>query len=483
MLFTEPTFLFLFLPIVILVHTVLRPGLRNIWLLTASFLFYCWGEGRFVLLMVGSITVNYVFGRLLGVVQRSWLRKLLLGAGVTTNLLVLIYFKYSNFLVANLDAALAWLQLPPLEIGMIPLPLGISFLTFHTISYLSDVYRGRIERERNPIDLGLYIMLFPHLIAGPIVRYADIVAAMKSRTLKVDEFAYGIRRFLFGLGKKLLIANQLAATADLILGIPSTELNAGLSWLAMICYTFQIYFDFSGYSDMAIGLAHMFGIRFHENFDHPYWATSVTDFWRRWHISLSSWFRDYIYIPLGGNRQGPARTYGNLMTVFLLCGLWHGASWTFIVWGGYQGAFLILERMGMARLLDRLWRPLRHAYLVLVVVVGWVVFRMDTLSGAGEILRTMFGFGLGGGVRYHVGLYLNDEVKVLLLLAALFSTPLPGRIGRWIEDFEIALAARWGSFAPSPIRVAKVAAYCSILVLCLSFVAQKSYNPFIYFRF
>ncbi len=483
MLFTEPTFLFLFLPIVILVHTLLHRSLRNVWLLAASFLFYCWGEGLFVLLMIGSITTNYVFGWLLGFARRPWLRKFLLGAGVATNVLVLVYFKYSGFLVSNLDAALAWLELPPLEIGVIPLPLGVSFLTFHTISYLSDVYRGKIEHERNPIDLGLYIMLFPHLIAGPIVRYADIVAAMKSRMLAVDEFAYGIRRFLFGLGKKLLIANQLAATADLVLSLPAAEMNAGLAWLAMICYSFQIYFDFSGYSDMAIGLAHMFGIRFHENFDHPYWATSVTDFWRRWHISLSTWFRDYIYIPLGGNRCGPARTYGNLMTVFLLCGLWHGASWTFVVWGAYQGAFLILERMGMARGLERLWRPLRHAYLAVVVVVGWVVFRMQTLGGAAEVLQAMFGFGLGDGVRYHVGLYMTGEVKTLLALALLFSTPLPGRIGRWIEDFEDALADRWGSLAPSPIRLTKVAAYCSILVLCISFVAQKSYNPFIYFRF
>lgn len=306
MLFTEPTFLFLFLPAVVLIHCVIRPRLRNVWLLGASFLFYCWGEGLFVLLMVGSITVNYVFGLLLGSVHRQGLRKILVFVGVATNLLLLIYFKYSTFLIENLDAALAWAGLAPIELGLIPLPLGISFLTFHTISYLTDVYRGTIKREGNPIDLALYIMLFPHLIAGPIVRYADVVAAMKSRSLAVDEFAYGIRRFLGGLAKKLLIANQLAATADVLFGIPAGELNAGLSWLAVACYSFQIYFDFSGYSDMAIGLAHMFGIRFHENFNHPYWATSVTDFWRRWHISLSSWFRDYVYIPLGGNRCGTA---------------------------------------------------------------------------------------------------------------------------------------------------------------------------------
>jgi alginate O-acetyltransferase complex protein AlgI len=483
MLFTEPAFLFLFLPAVVLMHSVLRPSLRNFWLLAASFLFYCWGEGTFVVLMVASIAINYAFGLLIGAARRQGLRKILLAAGVAANLLVLIYFKYSNFLVDNLGPLLERLGLPPIQLGLIPLPLGISFLTFHTISYLSDVYRGTIERERNPFDLALYVMLFPHLIAGPIVRYADIVGAMKSRTLAVDEFAYGIRRFLGGLAKKLLIANQLAAAADTILGIPPTELNAGLSWLGMACYTFQIYFDFSGYSDMAIGLAHMFGIRFHENFNHPYWATSVTDFWRRWHISLSSWFRDYVYIPLGGNRRGPVRTYANLMTVFLLCGLWHGANWTFIAWGAYQGAFLIVERVGMGALLERLWRPLRHAYLALVVVVGWVVFRMDSLAGAGSVLKAMFGFGAGAGIKYHVSLYLTNEVAALLALAAIFSTPLAGRLGRRIEALEDALADRWGSLAPAPIRLARVAAYCSILVLCLSFVAQKSYNPFIYFRF
>lgn len=483
MLFTEPTFLFLFLPLTVLIHAVLRPGLRNVWLLTASFLFYCWGEGRFVVLMLGSISVNYAFGWLLSVLRRPLARKLALVAGVGANLALLLYFKYSTFLVANLDAALAWAGLPTIELGSIPLPLGISFLTFHTISYLSDVYLGKIERERNPLDLGLYIMLFPHLIAGPIVRYADVVGALKSRGLAVEEFAYGIRRFLGGLAKKLLIANQLAAVADVVLTLPSSEMNAGLAWLATACYAFQIYFDFSGYSDMAIGVAHMFGIRFHENFNHPYWARSVTDFWRRWHISLSSWFRDYVYIPLGGNRRGPVRTYANLMIVFLLCGFWHGASWSFIVWGLYQGMFLVLERGGLGRAVERLWRPLQHLYLAMVVLVGWVIFRTETLARAGELLRAMAGLGLGDGLRYHVGLYMNNEVKLLLALAVVFSTPLPGRLLGRLDEFEARLAERWGTFAPAPIRLARVAGCCLLLTLCLSFVAQKSYNPFIYFRF
>lgn len=483
MLFTEPTFLFIFLPVVVLAHCALRPGLRNLWLLAASLLFYCWGEGRFVLLMVGSVTINYVFGLLLGRAERISARRLLLGLGVAANLSPLLYFKYSAFLIDNLDAILSRIGLPTIEHGSIPLPLGISFLTFHTISYLTDVYRGMIKRERNPTDLALYIMLFPHLIAGPIVRYADVVGALKSRDLAVDEIALGIRRFLIGLAKKLLIANQLALTADTIFGMPTGDLNAGLAWLAVVCYTFQIYFDFAGYSDMAIGLAHMFGIRFHENFNHPYWATSITDFWRRWHISLSTWFRDYLYIPLGGNRRGAARTYANLMTVFLLCGLWHGASWTFVVWGLHHGAFLVLERLPPGRFLNQLWTPLRRVYLVVVVMTGWVLFRMESLGEAGAVLRAMAGLGTGDGLAYHAGLYLSNEVKFILLVAALLSTPLFERLGGRLDEIEGRLIDRWGTLAPAPIRLARVASNLLLLVLCLSGVAQKSYNPFIYFRF
>ena len=238
------------------------------------------------------------------------------------------------------------------------------------------------------------------------MRYADIASAMKQRQLRTGELAYGIRRFIVGLAKKMLIANQLAATADQIFGIPLHSLDASLSWLALVCYTFQIYFDFSGYSDMAIGLAHMFGFTFHENFDHPYASQSITEFWRRWHISLSSWFRDYVYIPLGGNRRVAWRVYLNLFIVFLLCGFWHGASWSFVIWGLYQGLFLAIERMGLGRVLERLWRPLRHVYLAAVVMVGWVFFRLETMEQAAVVLRAMVGLGTGDGLTYHARLYL-----------------------------------------------------------------------------
>jgi alginate O-acetyltransferase complex protein AlgI len=482
MLFTEPTFLFIFLPATLILHGVVRGSLRNVILLLASLLFYWWGEGKFVTLMLVSITLNHLFALLIQSSQGAR-RKRLHWFGITANLLALIYFKYSNFLVDNVNLLLGPTGLPRFTCGRIPLPLGISFLTFHAISYLTDVYRGTIRAERKLGDLGLYVMLFPHLIAGPIVRYADIVEQMKRRSVKLDELAYGIRRFIIGLGKKMLIANQLAAIADQVFALPPHELDGGLSWLAVTCYTFQIYFDFSGYSDMAIGLARMLGFRFHENFDHPYWSQSITEFWRRWHISLSSWFRDYVYIPLGGNRCRPGRVYLNLCTVFLLCGFWHGASWNYVVWGLYQGAFLVLERIGLGRLLAGLWRPLRHAYLGIVVMVGWVFFRLETMEQAALVLRAMAGLGTGDGLRYHARLYLTDEVGLILVIALLAATPMFVRMARRVDRAGDLLARRFGGFISAGRALVGDAAYLAVLLLCLSFVAQKSYNPFIYFRF
>ena len=403
--------------------------------------------------------------------------------GITANLLALLYFKYSNFLIDNINLGLALAGLPIIGTGRIPLPLGISFLTFHTISYLTDVYRQTIRAERKLSDLALYILLFPHLIAGPIVRYADIASQMKKRRLQADELAYGIRRFILGLAKKMLIANQLAVTADQIFGIPLHELDAGLAWLAVLCYTFQIYFDFSGYSDMAIGLAHMFGFTFHENFDHPYASQSITEFWRRWHISLSTWFRDYVYIPLGGNRCRPWRVYLNLFIVFLLCGFWHGASWNFVFWGLYQGLFLAIERLGLTRVLQRLGRPLRHVYLAVVVMAGWVFFRLETMGQAVLVLRAMACQGSGDGLTYHARLYLTTELWLILVLAFLAATPLFAHISRNATLAERWLTARFGRLVSAGSALANNACYLTILVLCLSFVAQKSYNPFIYFRF
>ncbi len=482
MLFTEPTFLFLFLPTTLLLHAMARGPARNVVLFLASLLFYMWGEGKFVILMLSSVVLNYVFALLIDA-TRGPRKTRALWFGITANLLALLYFKYSNFLIDNVNLGLALARLPVIGTGRIPLPLGISFLTFHTISYLTDVYRETIRAERKLSDLALYILLFPHLIAGPIVRYADIASQMKKRGLRADELAYGIRRFIIGLAKKMLIANQLAVTADQVFGMPLHELDAGLAWLALLCYTFQIYFDFSGYSDMAIGLAHMFGFTFHENFDHPYSSQSITEFWRRWHISLSTWFRDYVYIPLGGNRCRPWRVYLNLCIVFLLCGFWHGASWNFLVWGLYQGLFLAIERVGLNRVLERLWRPLRHVYLVAVVMVGWVFFRLEAMNQAVLVLRAMVGLGTGDGLKYHVKLFLNNENMLILIVAFFASTPLLTQAARALQQWQDTRIGRPIKLLSASNAAAVSVGYLVLLVLCLSFVAQNSYNPFIYFRF
>src|SRR5436190_13114691 len=411
MLFTSPVFLFLFLPLVLGTYSLLGRRARNGFLLAASLLFYAWGEGIFVLVMCGSIVANYLFGRAL---DASGQRTGLLAVAVATNLALLGCFKYANFLVDNLNAASAVLHVAPLHLEPIHLPIGISFFTFHALSYLIDVARRRVRAQRSPIDFGLYITLFPQLIAGPIIRYHDIAAQLAGRTVRRERFAAGVRRFVLGLGKKTLIADTLALPADAIFALPPASLTASLAWAGALLYTLQIYCDFSAYSDMAIGLARMLGFEFLENFDYPYVSRSITEFWRRWHISLSRWFRDYLYIALGGNRRGPRRTYVNLVTVFFLCGLWHGANWTFVVWGLYHGLFLVLERRGAAAWLAARPAWLARAYTVFVVLVGWVFFRADSMTAAAGMLRAMAGASLALPTPFSAGWYLTPEVALAL---------------------------------------------------------------------
>ncbi len=344
MLFSAATFLFLFLPVLLLLYFLCPRRLRNLLLLTASLLFYVWGEKTYVFVLLASIAVNYTLGLWLDGLRTARGRRLAIALAVFANLGLLATFKYAVFLLQNCNVALAALHLAPLPVPNIHLPLGISFFTFHALSYVIDVYRGEVRALKDPIAFALYISFFPQSIAGPIVRYSDLATQLVRRRFFRAGFAEGVRRFIFGLSKKMLIANTLALPADAIFGLPPEGLSAGLAWLGITCYTLQIYFDFSGYSDMAIGLARMFGFDFKENFNYPYVSRSVTEFWRRWHMSLSSWFRDYLYIPLGGNRRGTIHTYFNLLAVFFLCGLWHGASWAFVGWGLYHGGFLVLER-------------------------------------------------------------------------------------------------------------------------------------------
>jgi alginate O-acetyltransferase complex protein AlgI len=398
------------------------------------------------------------------------------GVAVAVNLVVLGVFKYANFLVENVNALLAFrgARITPPDLV---LPIGISFFTFHAISYVVDVYRGDATAQKSPVHAALYLLLFPQLIAGPIIRYRTIADQLARRTVALEDFAAGVRRFVVGLGKKVLIANVVAAPADRIFGAPLSELDAPHAWLAVVCYTLQIYFDFSGYSDMAIGLGRMFGFRFPENFRWPYIADTVQEFWRRWHMSLSSWFRDYVYVPLGGNRVSAARMYRNLVTVFFLCGLWHGASWNFVIWGLFHGTFLVVERIGLAAAVRRLWLPLRHVYLLLVVMVGWVFFRADTLAGAVAFLRTMFGLQAASRpTPFALGWYLTPEVWLALIVGAIGSTPLIPALGDWRR-------IRLASWRAAGFDALATASLILILGAAVMQMAARTYNPFIYFRF
>jgi alginate O-acetyltransferase complex protein AlgI len=481
-LFTEPIFLFLFLPV--LLGLYFAPLSRehgaygNGVLLFASILFYVKGGGAFTWLMLGSITFNYWMAIAVDRGRGTPACRRRLVFAVVTNLIVLGVFKYLGFFAENVHALLPRL---PLELPKVVLPIGISFYTFHAISYVVDVYRRDATAQKSPVHAALYLLLFPQLIAGPIIRYRDLADQLARRVVTLDDFATGVRRFVQGLAKKLLIANQMAVPADAIFTMDPSRWSPGHAWLGIVCYTLQIYFDFSGYSDMAIGLGRMFGFRFPENFRHPYVAGTVQDFWRRWHISLSTWFRDYVYVPLGGNRVSPVRTYVNLVIVFFLCGLWHGASWNFVLWGLFHGTFLVIERGGVAGRIERLWAPLRHAYLLLVVMVGWVFFRADTLTQAITFLRAMAGRPGALPTPYAPAYYLTPEVLLALAAGVIGSTPIVPALARWRE--RVAARNAGPSVIGWSLDAAETVALGAVLVASMMQVAARTYNPFIYFRF
>ena len=477
MVFASPIFLFLFLPLTLAAYFAVPRNWRNGVLLVASLVFYAWGEAPYLALVIGSVLFNYAIGGAIGRAADPAVRKRWLAAGVAGNLGALALFKYANFAVANVNALAPVLAITPLAVAAIPLPLGISFFTFHAISYVVDVYKRNADAERNLPRFALYILLFPQLIAGPIIRWRDIAAQLPAREQRIADFAYGVRRFVLGLGKKVLIANTLGRTADQIFALPAGELTTPLAWLGLACYTLQIYFDFSGYSDMAIGLMRMFGFRILENFNYPYVAQSIREFWRRWHISLSNWFRDYLYIPLGGNQRGERRAYANLALVFLLCGLWHGASWPFVLWGAWHGAFLVAERAGVDRVLRRIG-PLAHAYALLAVMGGWVLFRCETLAQAVAYYAALAGNAAGDAARHPVDEFLNLHVLATLAVAIVFATPLARRVGAW-RDRRAAAPGLPAKFALS----ADVAWTGAVFAVSAAFLAAGTYNPFIYFRF
>ena len=483
MVFSSPLFLFLFLPIVLAVYFLL-PGLRarNNWLLFVSLLFYAWGEVGFIVLLLISTLINFELGKWVERHEEVSKRKRAVAFAVIVNVGFLAFFKYAGLVVASLNAPLHLLGLGALPVPHIALPIGISFFTFHALSYVIDIYRRKRNAARDPRDTALYIFFFPQLVAGPILRWNAIAPQLENRVFRSAVFAEGVRRFVGGLAKKMIVANAVALPADQIFALSADELSTGTAWFGVLCYTVQIYFDFSGYSDMAVGLGKMFGFEFLENFNFPYTAQSIRDFWRRWHISLSTWFRDYVYIPLGGNRVSENRNRLNLVTVFFLCGLWHGASWTFVAWGFYHGVFLVLERTSVGAALDKLPRPLRHGYTVFAVMMGWVLFRADTFSGAANFFAALSGTG-------HVvqaqplHRYAGNEVIWALCLGAAFSMPL------W-SGLKTA-GAKIGGFIPPVGReiyfglgqILEIALVVALLLISAAWLAGGTYNPFIYFRF
>ncbi|HMP73730.1 MAG TPA: MBOAT family O-acyltransferase [Kiritimatiellia bacterium] len=478
MVFSSVTFLFGFLPLVLLAYGLMpKPG-KNLLLLMASLLFYAWGELEYVAIMLVSILINYGAGIWIEMVEERRVRLFRLWVGLTGNLVLLMYFKYANFLADNADVVLAAAGMPTIRLGPVHLPLGISFFTFQAMSYVVDVYRGQVKAQRRFVDIALYISLFPQLIAGPIVRYHDIAAQIVKRVVTLDLFASGVRLFIIGLGKKMLIANTLGEQSDLIFGLPGDELSAAIAWQGIIYAVLQLYFDFSGYSDMAIGLGRMFGFQFNINFNYPYISKSLTEFWQRWHISLSTWFRDYLFTPLGGYRCSRKRAYANLMIVFILCGMWHGATWNFFFFGAYQSVFLVIERMVRIKRIALFQTWFGHVYLIFIVLTTMVFFWTDDLVHAGKFYRAMFGFGTAPGGLHVPGAYFNGEILVVLVAALLGSTPWLVKIGEWLEGKEK------GRPVVSVARQAGIlVALGAILLFCMMKLAAGTHNPFIYFRF
>lgn len=474
MVFSSNVFLFIFLPVVLGLYFISPKKMKNNVLLLASLFFYFWGGAGYFFVMLLSIALNYFSGIGIYAAQRrknDLLKKMVLCFSVIGNLGILFYFKYLDFSITIFND----LFHTAIPLRDIVLPIGISFFTFQGMTYVIDYYRGEVEVQKNILNVALYISLFPQLVAGPIVRYKDVNSQIESRSVTIDLFSSGVQRFMLGLGKKVLLANTMAVIADNIFNSADySGLLASTAWLGIICYTLQIYFDFGGYSDMAIGLGRMFGFEFKENFNLPYISRSITEFWRRWHISLSSFFRDYLYIPLGGNRKG--NVYVNLFIVFLATGLWHGASLNFVLWGIYHGGFMLIERICKKhyRIRDgKLFSFFSHIYTILVVMVGWVLFRADTLSKAVEYLGRMFSLEKIGQPIFSASYYLNGFSIAILIIGIIASTKIPRVIHTKIKEW----------IRPQIYEIIKLVVFICYSLFVFIRVLTSTYNPFIYFRF
>lgn len=462
MLFSSIPFLYYFLPAVLILYFISPKGLKNTTLLLASLFFYAWGEPMYVFLMMGTIICGYVLGLLIEKFSGTWLSRLFLVLSVTLNLAALGFFKYADFFISNVNAATG-LSVPLLNIA---LPIGISFYTFQILSYTIDVYRGDVSAQKNPIDLAAYITMFPQLIAGPIVRYRDVSEQLKSRRHSSSAAALGIRCFILGLAKKILIANQLGELVDIFRA--SGDKSVAFFWLYAVAFSLHVYFDFSGYSDMAIGLGRIFGFEFPENFNYPFISKSVTEFWRRWHISLGSWFRDYVYIPLGGNRVKRSRWLFNILIVWLLTGFWHGAAWNFIAWGLFFAVFLVAEKLLYGRLLEKS-RVVSHVYVILLSLISFVIFNAANMREAFSYIGAMFGAGDYPLVSAELAYYIKSY-GLILVLALIGATPLVKRF---------FLETRLGRI----LQYTEPVFLVLLLIIMTAYLVDGSFNPFLYFRF
>lgn len=470
MVFSSFVFLLVFFLVVMAIYFIVPGRIRNLVLMLASLLFYAWGEPIYVCIMLFSTVFDYTNGRLIEKFKnenRPVAAKVTLVIDMIGNLGILGFFKYADFVIENVNAITG----AGIELLQIALPIGISFYTFQTMSYTIDVYRGEVPASRNILDFATYVTLFPQLIAGPIVQYKTVEKELANRKTTVDEFAEGAFRFVIGMAKKVILANQIGALFTTISGM--SEISTATAWLGAIAYSFQIYFDFSGYSDMAIGLGRMFGFHFLENFDHPYISSSITEFWRRWHISLSSWFREYVYIPLGGNRKGLKRQLVNIAIVWMLTGLWHGASWNFVLWGVYYGSLLMIEKIFLLKWLEKIPRVFRHIYCLFLVVIGWTIFAQTDFAVLGDYLQTMAGVGatfVDSTFFYHLS--CNAVLLVVLCLCSVDYKPLLAKNEK-ISTF----------MQSSAYDVVRTVIMIVLMAICFAFLVGDSYNPFLYFRF
>jgi len=475
MVFSSTVFMFWFLPIVLLVYFIIPRSIKNLWLLVASLFFYAWGEPTYVWLMIFSIIMNYFFGLAVDKNREKKAKiKWIMVAMVCSNLFILGIFKYTNFIAENIEKLTGL----TIDVPVIPLPIGISFFTFHALSYVIDVYRGERKVQKNPLNLALYITMFPQLVAGPIVRYQTVANELNKRSESLELIFYGIKRFIIGLAKKMLLANNFGLIADQIFAQSPDQMTTGMAWIGILSYSLQIFFDFAGYSDMAIGLGKMFGFHFLENFNYPYISRSVAEFWRRWHISLGTWFRDYLYIPLGGNRGSNYETYRNLFIVWLATGIWHGASWTFIAWGLYYGFWIAVERAGFGKFISALPKIIQHAYALIIVIVGWVFFRSETFTYAFDYIKTMFAFN-GTGLWNASNNFYVSEYGILFIIAVIAATPIGKIVAHKIGDWLIS-KNRITYFG---FQLGEAGWYCLLLLISLSYVVASTFNPFIYFKF